>query len=132
CGDSSSPIPWAEANNNTDSTTIDDTTSISAENRSTTNVMAMGASQPPSKTASAPPLFQTSTSNQISNDMVTTSVDMVTRTWLTGRRTRVKATAAPKIGSSTDKGAKVTTDKPFIDDHPPCARMSEPQAIVEL
>src|SRR5699024_9920283 len=128
-GDSSSPMPWDDANSNTDSTTTEETTSMIAENRSTTRVMAMGASQPPNKTASAPPLLQTSTSNQISNDMVTTKVDSVTSTWLTGRRTNVKAIAAPKMGNNTDNGANVTTDKLLTGDHQLCVHQYEPQVI---
>src|SRR5699024_5616095 len=113
-------MPWADANSNTDSTTTEETTSMMAENRSTTRVMAMGASQPPNKTASAPPLLQTSTSSQISNHIVTTKVDSVTSTWLTGRRTNVKAIAAPKMGYNPDNGANVTTDKLLSGGHPLC------------
>src|SRR5699024_8605065 len=117
CGASSSPKPCAEANSNTDKTTIDDTTSMIAEKRSTTSEIAMGASQPPSKTASAPPLIQTSTNSQISRAMVRTIVASVTIIWLIGRRTSVKAMAAPKMGSSTDNGASETTEKSFTDGH---------------
>src|SRR5699024_1381115 len=113
-------MTWDDANSKTDSTTIEENTSMIAENRSTTRLMAMGASQPPNKTASAPPLLQTTTSNQTSNDMVTTKVDSVTSTRLTGRRTNVKAIAAPKMGNSTDNGANVTTDKLLTGDHPLC------------
>src|SRR5699024_5569604 len=86
-------------------------------NLSTTKEIPMGASQPPSRTASAPPLIQTSTSNQISSPIVTARVLKVTTIWLTGRRTRVKAIAAPRLGSKTDSGASVTTEKSFIDGH---------------
>src|SRR5699024_123664 len=55
CGDSSLPTPCADENSKTIITTIDETTSMSAEKRSTTREMAMGDSQPPSRTASAPP-----------------------------------------------------------------------------
>src|SRR5699024_3199901 len=97
-----------------------ETTSMMAEKRSTTRVLAMVASQPPNETASARPVLQTATSNEISNEMVTTKVDSVTSTWLTGRRTNVKAIAAPKMGNNTDSGANVTTDKLLTGDHPLC------------
>ena len=97
--------PWPTANQRTPSATVEATTSISADSRSTTSTMPSGTGQPPTDTAVGPVASACSSSTTDTASTAVRTARLIVR-WVRGWRPTSRVPAAPSSGSSTGSGVR--------------------------